>query len=56
MEQASVKEQAQVPGSRFSHGLPSKSDGQMLFLCHCASKLSPSGGRAAVVSKRVAAV
>ena len=45
-----MKEQAQVPGSRFSHGLPSKSDGQMLFLCHCASKLSPSGGRAAVVS------
>ena len=50
VEQASVREQAQVPGSRFSHGLPSKSDGQMLFLCHCASKLSPSGGRAAVVS------
>ena len=50
VEQASVKEQAKVPGSRFSHGLPSKSDGQMLFLCHCASKLSPSGGRAAVVS------
>ena len=50
VEQASVKEQAQVPGSRFSHGLPSKADGQMLFLCHCASKLSPSGGRAAVVS------
>lgn len=50
VEQASVKEQAKVPGSRFSHGLPSKSDGQMLFLCHCASKLSSSGGRAAVVS------
>ena len=50
VEQASVREQAQVPGSRFSHGMPSKSDGQMLFLCHCASKLSPSGGRAAVVS------
>ena len=50
VEYASVREQAQVPGSRFSHGLPSKSDGQMLFLCHCASQLSPSGGRAAVVS------
>ena len=50
VEQTSVQEQAKVPGSRFSHGLPSKSDGQMLFLCHCASKLSPSGGRAAVVS------
>lgn len=51
----SVIEQAKVPGSRFSHGLPSKSDGQMLFLAHCASKLSPAGkaghgGRAAVVS------
>lgn len=50
VEQHSVREQAKTPGSRFSHGLPSKSDGQMLFLCHCASKLSPSGGRAAVVS------
>ena len=44
-----------MPGSRFSHGLPSTSDGQMLFLAHCASKLSPAakngqGGRAAVVS------
>ncbi|MFJ6369184.1 N-6 DNA methylase [Streptomyces virginiae] len=50
-----VREQAKVPGSRFSHGLPGTSDGQMLFLAHCASKLSPAttnghGGRAAVVS------
>jgi len=50
-----VVEQSKTPGSRFSHGLPSKSDGQMLFLAHCASKLSPEGkaghgGRAAVVS------
>lgn len=55
VEEKSVKEQAKVPGSRFSHGTPSKSDGQMLFLAHCASKLSPAGknghgGRAAVVS------
>jgi len=50
VEQSSVKEQAKEPGSRFSHGLPSKSDGQMLFLCHCASKLNAAGGRAAVVS------
>lgn len=54
-DQNSVREQAQVPGSRFSHGLPSTTDGQMLFLAHCASKLSPAdkngqGGRAAVVS------
>lgn len=50
-----VLEQSKVPGSRFSHGLPSKTDGQMLFLAHCASKLAPAGksghgGRAAVVS------
>ncbi|WJZ68455.1 type I restriction-modification system subunit M [Kocuria rosea] len=54
-DQESVREQASVPGSRFSHGLPSTTDGQMLFLAHCASKLSPAdkaghGGRAAVVS------
>ncbi|WP_166849114.1 class I SAM-dependent DNA methyltransferase [Isoptericola sp. BMS4] len=55
VQYSSVKEQAKTQGSRFSHGLPSKSDGQMLFLAHCASKLSPAGknsqgGRAAVVS------
>ncbi|WP_092808275.1 type I restriction-modification system subunit M [Rhodococcus globerulus] len=54
-DEKAVKNQAKVPGSRFSHGLPSKNDGQMLFLAHCASKLSPAsknghGGRAAVVS------
>ncbi len=54
-DEESVREQAKIPGSRFSHGLPSKSDGQMLFLAHCASKLGPAdktghGGRAAVVS------
>lgn len=50
-----VRDQSKDPGSRFSHGIPSTSDGQMLFLAHCASKLSPAGkdgqgGRAAVVS------
>ena len=55
VQQPSVKEQAKVPGSRFSHGLPNKGDGQMLFLAHVASKLMPagengSGGRGAVVS------
>ncbi len=55
VQQSAVKEQAKVPGSRFSHGLPNKSDGQMLFLAHVASKLMPagengSGGRGAVVS------
>lgn len=55
VQASSVKEQAKALGSRFSHGLPSRTDGQMLFLAHCASKLSPAGkngqgGRAAVVS------
>ena len=55
VQQAAVKEQAKIPGSRFSHGLPNKGDGQMLFLAHVASKLMPagdngSGGRGAVVS------
>ncbi|MFD0034941.1 N-6 DNA methylase [Streptomyces sp. NPDC127172] len=54
-DQKLIRDQAKVPGSRFSYGLPSTSDGQMLFLAHCASKLSPAskngqGGRAAVVS------
>jgi type I restriction enzyme M protein len=54
-DEKSVREEAKVPGSRFSHGLPSTGDGQMLFLAHCAAKLSPAGkngqgGRAAVVS------
>lgn len=54
-DEVKVKEQAAIPGTRFSHGLPKKTDGQMLFLAHCASKLSPAGtaghgGRAAVVS------
>ncbi|NQW89618.1 N-6 DNA methylase [Curtobacterium sp. VKM Ac-2861] len=54
-DEKSVRDQAKVPVSRFSHGLPSTADGQMLFLAHCASKLSPAGkngqgGRAAVVS------
>lgn len=56
-DEKAVKEQARVHGSRFSHGLPGTSDGQMLFLAHCASKLSPAskngqGGRAAVVSNQ----
>ncbi|WP_326745322.1 type I restriction-modification system subunit M [Streptomyces sp. NBC_01760] len=55
VQQESVVKQSKVEGSRFSHGLPGKTDGQMLFLAHCASKLAPAGktghgGRAAVVS------
>lgn len=50
--QESVKKEALVPGSRFSHGLPSIGDGQMLFLSHLASKMRApheGGGRAGVV-------
>lgn len=55
VDQKAVKEQAKTTGSRFSHGLPATSDGQMLFLSHVASKLTPAGeggrgGRGAVVS------
>ncbi|GAC58495.1 type I restriction enzyme M protein [Gordonia hirsuta DSM 44140 = NBRC 16056] len=47
-----VKKEALAPNSRFSHGLPSIGDGQMLFLCHLASKMRAphdGGGRAGIV-------
>lgn len=49
-----VSDEAAKEGSRFSHGLPAKSDGQMLFLSHVVSKLAPArgetdGGRAGIV-------
>lgn len=50
--QESVKNEALAPNSRFSHGLPSVGDGQMLFLSHLASKMRPAhdgGGRAGIV-------
>ncbi len=50
--QESVKKEALAQGSRFSHGLPAIGDGQMLFLCHLASKMRPEhdgGGRAGIV-------
>lgn len=50
--QESVKKEALGQYSRFSHGLPSVGDGQMLFLCHLASKMRPThegGGRAGIV-------
>ncbi|MGN7227391.1 type I restriction-modification system subunit M [Dietzia maris] len=55
VSKAEVMRQSEVPGSRFSHGLPAVSDGQMLFLSHVASKMAPkgpngAGGRAAIVS------
>lgn len=50
--QESVKKEALARNSRFSHGLPAIGDGQMLFLCHLASKMRPAhdgGGRAGIV-------
>lgn len=47
-----VKKEALTEGSRFSHGLPSVGDGQMLFLSHLAHKMRPAhegGGRAGIV-------
>jgi type I restriction enzyme M protein len=47
-----VKQESLAPNSRFSHGLPSVGDGQMLFLSHLASKMRPAhdgGGRAGIV-------
>ena len=47
-----VEKEALAQGSRFSHGLPSVGDGQMLFLCHLAHKMRPrheGGGRAGIV-------
>ena len=38
-----VETDADIEGSRFSHGLPSKSDGQLLFFCHVVGKLTPAG-------------
>ena len=50
--QEAVEREALISGSRFSHGLPSIGDGQMLFLCHLAYKMRPAhegGGRAGIV-------
>lgn len=51
-----VEAEAKKEGSRFSHGLPAVSDGQMLFLCHVVHKMKEAvpgttkGGRAGVVT------
>lgn len=53
---AAVEGESKVEGSRFSHGLPPTSDGQMLFLSHVVHKLkekehgTTKGGRAGVVT------
>lgn len=51
-----VVAESKIEGSRFSHGLPAVSDGQMLFLCHVVDKLKDAepgttkGGRGGVVT------
>lgn len=51
-----VTAESKKDGSRFSHGLPPVSDGQMLFLCHVVDKLKDAvpgttkGGRGGVVT------
>ncbi len=51
-----VTEESKIDGSRFSHGLPPVSDGQMLFMCHVVDKLKDAepgttkGGRGGIVT------
>lgn len=44
-----VKEEAAKSGGRFSVGLPSTSDGSLLFLLHMISKMDPAGSRIGIV-------
>ena len=43
LEEAAVRKEAREPGSRFSVALPSRGDGQMLFLLNGISKLKDDG-------------
>ncbi|MDE7414427.1 MAG: type I restriction-modification system subunit M [Muribaculaceae bacterium] len=44
-----VKEEAAQSDGRFSVGLPSTSDGSLLFLLHMISKMDPAGSRIGIV-------
>lgn len=44
-----VKKEAEDPKGRFSAGLPSTSDGSLLFLMHMISKMDPNGARIGIV-------
>ena len=48
-ESAEVEREARRQGSRFSAGLPRRTDGQMLFLLHMLSKMRPEGSRIGIV-------
>jgi type I restriction enzyme M protein len=49
-EKEFVQSEALNPFGRFSAGLPAISDGQLLFLQHMISKMSPNGSRIGVVT------
>lgn len=44
-----IKKEAEDPNGRFSAGLPSTSDGSLLFLLHMISKMDPNGARIGIV-------
>ena len=44
-----IRNEAETPGSRFAPGLPSTSDGSLLFLLHMIHKMDPSGARIGIV-------
>lgn len=44
-----IKKEAEDPNGRFCAGLPSTSDGSLLFLMHMIHKMDPSGARIGIV-------
>lgn len=44
-----IKKEAEDPNGRFSAGLPSTSDGSLLFLMHMIHKMDPKGARIGIV-------
>ena len=44
-----IRNEAETPGSRFAPGLPSTSDGSLLFLLHMIHKMDPNGARIGIV-------
>lgn len=49
MFEAQIKEEAERENGRFSAGLPSTSDGSLLFLQHMISKMDGSGSRIGII-------
>ena len=45
-----IVEESKTYNGRFSHGLPWIKDGQLLFMSHMISKMSPSGSRIGMIS------